>query len=216
LVAPKPGERLLDLACGTGGVALIAARAGADVTGADISPGQLEKARAAAAAAGLSIRFDEADAEALPYDDERFDAAVSAFGMIFAPDHVQAAAELTRVVRRGGRIAITSWPVDDWHRLNARLRPDYENLQTRQWADEQYVRKLFPELELSFDRGEATVRASSAEDCWQLLAASVPGLKAWLDLQDDEAREAAHQEFLPLLSGGALTREYVLTLGTRR
>ena len=106
--------------------------------------------------------------------------------------------------------------MDDWHRLNERLRPDYENIQSRQWADEEYVRNLFPELELSFDRGESTVGAASAEECWQLLASSVPGLKAWLDLQDDEAREAAHQEFLPLLSGGALTREYVLILGTRR
>ena len=164
----------------------------------------------------MSIRFDEADAEALTYGDESFDGAVSAFGIIFAPDHAQAAAELTPVVRHGGRVAITSWQVDDWHRLNARLRPDYENVQTRQWAEEGYVRGLFPELDLSFGRGESTVSAGSAEECWQLLAASVPGLKAWLDQQDDEAREAAHQEFLPLLPGGRLEREYVLIFGTRR
>lgn len=216
LVAVRPGERFLDLACGTGGVALIAARAGAEVTGADISPGQLEKARAAAAAGGLSIRFDEADAESLPYADESFDVAVSAFGIIFAPDHAQAAAELTRVVGHGGRVAITSWPVDEWHRLNERLRPDYDDLQTSSWANEEYVRNLLPELELSFDRGESTVAAASAEECWQLLASSVPGLKAWLDEQDDAQREAAHQEFLPLLGDGSLTREYVLVHGTRK
>ncbi len=123
LVAPQPGERFLDLACGTGGVALIAARTGADVTGLDISADQLEKARAAAAEAGLEIRFDEGDAQALPYEDASYDAVVSAFGMIFAPDHQQAADELTRVSKPGARVAVTSWPNDEWAQLGARLRP---------------------------------------------------------------------------------------------
>jgi SAM-dependent methyltransferase len=197
-------------------VALIAARRGAEVTGVDIAPGQLEKARAAADAAGLAIRFDEGDAEALPYEDASFDAAASAFGMIFAPDHQRAAHELTRVCRTGARVAITSWPEDDWHRLNARLRPDYENVGARMWADELYVRGLFPELELSFDRGESRIEAGSDEQLWQLLAASVPGLKAWLETLTPDEWESAHREFLQLIPDGVLRREYVFIRGTKR
>src|SRR5262249_12055254 len=85
-LAPAAGERFRDLACGTGGVALIAARRGAEVTGLDISADQLGKARAAADEAGFSIRFDEGDAQSLPYDDAEFDVIASAFGIIFAPD----------------------------------------------------------------------------------------------------------------------------------
>jgi SAM-dependent methyltransferase len=84
-LAPGGGDRFLDLACGTGGVALIAARKGTDVTGIDISADQLDKARAAAAEAGLSIRFDEGDVQQLPYEDASFDVLASAFGLIFAP-----------------------------------------------------------------------------------------------------------------------------------
>ena len=116
-LAPGAGERLLDLACGTGGVALIAARRGAEVTGLDISADQLAKARAAADKAGLSIRFDEGDAQALPYGDAEFDMVASAFGVIFAPDPRRAADELARVCRSGARIAVTAWPEDDWAQL---------------------------------------------------------------------------------------------------
>ncbi len=186
------------------------------MTGLDISPGQLEKAREAARAAGLAVRFDEGDCERLPYPDRSFDAAASAFGIIFAPDHARASAELARVCRPGARIAITSWPEDDWYRLNARVRPDYENATAPQWADESHVRALFPEVDVSFDRGEWTIAAPTAEELWQLLAASVPGLKAWLETLDDGAREAARREYLRLIPDGVLRREYVVILGRRR
>jgi SAM-dependent methyltransferase len=212
----RPGERFLDLACGTGGVALVAARVGADVTGLDFSADQIVKARAAAEAAGLSIRYDEGDAQALPYADASFDVAASAFGVIFAPDHARAADELTRVCRAGARIAVTSWLDDDWFRLNSRLRPDYEGLSSIEWGDETYVSGLLPEFELRFERGESTIAAASDDECWQLLSSSVPPLKAWLDTLDDAGREDAAGEFLALIGDGSLTREYLLVLGEHR
>ena len=104
-----PGDRVLDVACGTGNVALAAARAGATVTGLDFAPNLLAQARARAAAEGLAIRFDEGDAEDLPYADGAFDVVASAFGVMFAPRPERAAAELLRVCRPGGRIALLNW-----------------------------------------------------------------------------------------------------------
>ena len=212
----RPGERFLDLACGTGGVALAAARAGADVTGLDFSADQLVKARAAAEAAGLSIRYDEGDAQTLPYADASFDAVASAFGVIFAPDHARAADELTRVCRAGARIAVTSWLDDEWFRLNSRLRPQYEGLSSIEWGDEKFVRGLLPEFDLRFERGESTIAAASNDECWQLLSTSVPPLKAWLDTLDDAGREDAAREYRALIRDGSLAREYQLILGVRR
>jgi 2-polyprenyl-3-methyl-5-hydroxy-6-metoxy-1,4-benzoquinol methylase len=104
-----PGTRLLDVGCGAGQLALIAARAGAEVTGCDIATNWIEKARARAAAAGLDITFEEGDAEALPYDDAQFDVVVSLIGAMFAPRPDLVAAELTRVCRPGGMIAMANW-----------------------------------------------------------------------------------------------------------
>lgn len=212
----RSGERFLDLACGTGGVALVAARAGAEVTGLDISADQIAKARAAADDEGLTIRFDEGDAQSLPYSDGSFDAAVSAFGIIFAPDHARAADELTRVCGPGARIAITSWLEDGWFRLNNRLRPDYEGLASIRWSEEEYVRGLLADFELRFEPGESTIAAGSDEKCWQLLSSSVPPLKAWLDTLDAAGRDDAGRQYRELIRNGALTREYLLAVGVRR
>ena len=105
----KPGTKLLDVGCGAGQLALIAARAGAHVTGSDIATNWLEKARARAEAEGLQITFEEGDAEALPYNDGEFDAVVSLIGAMFAPRPDRVAAELTRVCRPGGIIAMANW-----------------------------------------------------------------------------------------------------------
>ena len=105
----KPGTRLLDVGCGAGQIALIAARAGAQVTGCDIAANWLEKARARATAEGLTIIFEEGDAESLPYSDAEFDTVVSLVGAMFAPRPDRVAAELTRVCRPGGMIAMANW-----------------------------------------------------------------------------------------------------------
>ncbi|MGA9985650.1 MAG: class I SAM-dependent methyltransferase [Acidobacteriaceae bacterium] len=105
----KPGAQLLDVACGAGQLSLIAARAGARVTGCDIASNWLLQARRSAAAEGLSIVFEEGDAEALPYGNGTFDAVASLIGAMFAPRPERVAAELIRVCRPGGIIAMANW-----------------------------------------------------------------------------------------------------------
>lgn len=105
----KPGVLLLDVACGTGNLAIPAARAGAIVTGVDIATNLLEQARARAESEGLKIQFDEGDAENLPYPDSSFDLVVTMFGAMFAPRPDLVAAELKRVCRPGGRIVMANW-----------------------------------------------------------------------------------------------------------
>jgi SAM-dependent methyltransferase len=108
-LALQPGARVLDVACGSGNLSFPAARAGAKVTGVDIATNLIEMARERAAAEKASIQFDEGDAERLPYEDESFDVVVSMFGAMFAPRPEQVAAELGRVCRPGGRIAMANW-----------------------------------------------------------------------------------------------------------
>lgn len=105
----RPGERVLDVACGTGNLTIPAARSGASVTGQDIAPNLLEQGRVRAKAEDLTIRFDENDAEALPYDDAAFDTVITMFGAMFTPQPDVTAAELARTCRPGGRIAMANW-----------------------------------------------------------------------------------------------------------
>ena len=105
----RSGERVLDVAAGNGNATLAAARRFAHVTSTDYVPALLERGRRRAEADGVDVTFEVADAEALPYPDERFEVVLSTFGVMFAPDHRQAAAELARVCRRGGRIGLASW-----------------------------------------------------------------------------------------------------------
>ena len=112
LVDPQPGESVLDVGTGSGGLALLAARAGARVRGIDVAEDGIERARARAAEADLDVRFDVGDAQSLPYAAAAFDVVVSTFGVIFAPDQRRAARELARVCRPGGRLGLTLMPMD--------------------------------------------------------------------------------------------------------
>ncbi len=105
----KPGMRVLDVACGTGNLAIPAAKAGVDVTGIDIAPNLIEQAQARAAAIGVNAVFEVGDAEALPYDDNSFDIVMTMFGAMFAPRPDVTAAELIRVCKPGGLIAMANW-----------------------------------------------------------------------------------------------------------
>jgi SAM-dependent methyltransferase len=106
------GTRVLDVAAGNGNVAAVAARAGADVTASDFAPVMVAAGQARTEALGLDVRWDEADAEDLPYADEAFDVVLSAFGIIFAAQPEVAAEECFRVLRRGGVLGLTAWTPD--------------------------------------------------------------------------------------------------------
>jgi SAM-dependent methyltransferase len=108
-LALRRGEAVLDVACGTGNLAIPAARAGARVTGIDIAPNLIAEARLEARAAGQTIVFEVGDAESLPYLDGQFDTTVTMFGAMFAYRPERAATELIRVTRPGGRVAMANW-----------------------------------------------------------------------------------------------------------
>jgi len=142
----QPGERMLDVACGAGQLALPMARAGAIVTGVDIAANLIEQARARAAAEGLNIQFDEGDAEELPYPDESFDTVLSLIGAMFAPQPHRVAAELVRVCRRGGRIVMINWTpggfVGQMFKTNGKHVPPPPNMPPPVlWGDEAAVQE---------------------------------------------------------------------------
>jgi ubiquinone/menaquinone biosynthesis C-methylase UbiE len=138
-----PGDHVLDVACGNGNAAIAAARAGAIATGVDITPELLDAARAVAP----DVEWIEGDAQDLPFDDDSFDVVLSTFGCMFAPDHRRTAAEIARVVRPGGRIAIASWTpegsIGDFFRTVARHAPPPPGDSPLLWGTEAHVRELF-------------------------------------------------------------------------
>ncbi len=168
-LAPAPGNDLLDVATGTGNVALRAARSGARVTAADLTPELLAAARRRVGAE--RVTWVEADALELPFEPASFDLVTSSFGVMFAPDHARAAAELVRVCRPGGRIAVCAWTPEGyagrWSSVGARWVPEFAagpSAPTR-WGDPEHVAELFSErgVELTFDYATLGYRFPSLE-----------------------------------------------------
>jgi ubiquinone/menaquinone biosynthesis C-methylase UbiE len=142
------GDRVLDVAAGNGNASLAAARRFAAVTSTDYVPALLEQGRVRAEAERLPIAFEVADAERLPFPDGSFDVALSTFGVMFAPDQERAAAELVRVVRPGGRIALANWTPEgflgDLFRLIATFVPPPAGLASPMaWGSEPRIAELF-------------------------------------------------------------------------
>ncbi len=122
--AVGPGDRVLDVAAGTGNAARAAARAGADVVASDLVPELLDAGRAAAGTEGPALQWEEADAQALPFEDAGFDVVLSCIGVMFAPDHRRSADELLRTCRPGGRIGLLSWTPEGFvGQMFATMRP---------------------------------------------------------------------------------------------
>ena len=142
----KPGMRVLDVACGTGNLAIPAAKAGAIATGVDIATNLIEQARARALREGVQVQFDEGDAEELDYPDACFDLVVSMYGAMFAPRPERAAAELVRVCRPGGQIAMANWTpggfIGQMFKVTAGHVPPTPGMPTAVlWGDEVTVRE---------------------------------------------------------------------------
>lgn len=142
------GQRVLDVACGTGNTAIPSARAGAQVSGVDIATNLLEQARERAKSEGLDVHFVEGDAEAIPVGDGEFDVVLSMFGAMFAPRPERVAAELLRVCKPGGMIAMGNWTPEGFagksFRVTAQLAPPPPGIPAPVlWGDEQVVRERF-------------------------------------------------------------------------
>jgi SAM-dependent methyltransferase len=148
----EPGMDVLDVACGTGNASLPAARAGARVTGLDFAPGLLEIARERAADAMVEIEFLEGDVQELPFDDASFDRVVSTFGHMFAPDHPRTAAEMKRVLRPEGVIAVACWtPEGSIGRMSSTITelvpPPAGAQPPLLWGTEDHIRELWGDAE---------------------------------------------------------------------
>lgn len=144
----RAGERVLDVAAGNGNATLAAARRFAEVTSTDYVPALLEKGAARAAAEGLAIRFEVADVEDLPYADGSFDVVLSTYGVMFAPDHAQSAAEMLRVLRPGGRIGLANWTPEGFigrlfKVIGAHVPPPPGLVPPSLWGTDLHVRTLF-------------------------------------------------------------------------
>jgi SAM-dependent methyltransferase len=146
-LTPSQGATLLDVACGSGQLALVAAERGFKVTGIDIATNLILAARGRAAAAGLDVRFDEGDAEALPYADGNFDVVASLYGAMFAPRPERVAAELLRVGRRGGIVSMGNWTKEGFvgamFKTFARFLMPPDVPSPLLWGDESIVRERF-------------------------------------------------------------------------
>lgn len=142
----KSGSQVLDVACGTGNTAIPAAKCGASVTGIDIAPNLLEQAKQRAAVEQLKIQFEEGDAEELPYADQSFDVVLTMFGAMFAPRPERVAAELIRVCKPGGLVAMANWTpqgfVGKTFQATAKLVPPPPGVAPPvMWGDEATVRQ---------------------------------------------------------------------------
>lgn len=229
-LAPRPGERVLDVATGTGWTARRAAEYGADVVGIDLGADLIEAARQLAQARGLRIEFRVGDAEQLPFPDATFDVVISTCGVMFASRPEAAAAELARVCRRGGRLGITTWAPDSTVAgMFAVMRPFMPAPPSPpppspfEWGKRERVHALLAKaFELKFEDGTSMFRIPSGAAAWDLMSASYGPTKTLVATLDAGSREQLRQAFIGYHDkfsndvGIAVPREYLLTLGIRK
>jgi len=212
------GSRVVDVATGTGNAAIAAARCLCAVTGVDYVPELLDRGRARAAAEHLSIDFVEGDAEALPCGDGEWDAVLSVFGVMFAPNQERSAAELTRVCRPGGTIALANWVPDGFigelfRTIGRRVPPPPGVRAPAEWGSEPRLRELFGDRvrDLRINRREFVFRFPAPEDFADYFRAHYgPTLKAFEALDTDQGK-LLHADLVELVS-----RHNVATDGTAK
>lgn len=228
----RAGERVLDVATGSGNTALAAARRYCDVVGIDFVPALLDRARQRAAAERLYIEFREADAEALPFPDASFDVVLSTFGVMFAPDQAKAAAELLRVCRPGGKIGLTTWPpqgfIFELQRTSARYSPPPpDGFQAPVlWGTEARLHELLGRgvSSLSVTRQTLVMRHASIDEWLQFTRSFFGPVRQLVESLDAERQRAVASEVADLArrhnrSGDktmAVPAEYVEVVAVRR
>ncbi len=224
------GDHVLDIAAGSGNASIPAAQTGADVVASDLTPDLIETGRQAAAAAGVHLRWEVADAEHLPYADAEFDTAISCVGIMFAPHHQEAADELVRVVRPGGRIGLLSWtPGGFIGQMFATMKPyapapPLGAQPPPLWGDEDHVRTLLGDrvADVAAEKRALTVPVfkdgASFRDFFKRTYG--PTIAVYRSLADDPARTAELDEALAAhgdryVSGGVMEWEYLLLTARR-
>ena len=231
--AIAPGQRVLDVAAGTGNVAIRAAMAGAWVVASDLTPENFPSGRLAAAAAGVEIEWREADVEALPWQSEEFDVVTSCLGAIFAPDQQQVANELLRVCRTGGTIGMINFTPEgrggDFFRLLAPYAPPPSPGAAPPvvWGDEDHVRGLFgTSASLQMERRVYMERAASPQaylDLFKQTFGPMVAIYASLAHQPDRsvALDRAFLEFVRLTNASSsqgpveIPYEYLLVVARK-
>ena len=220
------GQRLLDVACGTGVVAVTAARLGARVSGLDLTPELLVRARENSGIAGVDIDWREGDAEALPYSDAEFEVVVSQFGHMFAPRPDVAIGEMLRVLRPGGTIAFSTWPpehtIGKMFALTGRyLPPPPPGVSPPpQWGDVNIVRERLGARvkELQFDRGTMLAPALSLQHHRLQTEQSAGPMRKLVDMYSAsdpaklaEFRREYEEIFAPFLRGNVMHQHFLMT-----
>ncbi|HSI79165.1 MAG TPA: class I SAM-dependent methyltransferase [Solirubrobacterales bacterium] len=202
----RPGSRVVDVATGTGHVALAAARRFCEVTGIDYVPALVEGAQRRAEAEGLEVDFREGDAESLPFEDGSFDYVLSAIGVMFTADHQRTASELTRVCRPQGIVGFVNWTPTGFvgqmlKAVGAHVPPPPGVQPPPRWGTEDYVRELLGDRvsELSFETGAVAARFLSAEHYADFFIEHYgPTRKASEALAEGAARDAFRSDLVEL------------------
>ncbi len=227
------GQRVLDVGAGSGNAAIPAAQTGADVMASDLAPALLEVGRQKAAAAGVSLEWQEADAEALPFDDAEFDVVMSCVGVMFAPHHQASADELVRVCRPGGTIGLLSWTPEGFiGQMFATMKPyappPPPGAQPPPlWGDESHVRSLLGDRVTDVDarKQKLTVdRFGTPEEFRDFFKRTYgPTIAVYRNIAEEPDKvEALDRELADLAAGcfdagaGTMDWEYLLLTAVRQ
>jgi ubiquinone/menaquinone biosynthesis C-methylase UbiE len=227
---PQPGERILDLATGTGWTSRSLARRGAEVVGVDIAADLLTAAREFAAHEQLPIDYRLGDAEALPFETGSFDAVISTYGVMFAGRPDAAAAEIARVVRPGGRVVLTTWlPDSNVFKMFLVMKsfmaapPQPAPPSPFEWGKEERVSELLGEhFDLRFERGTSMYREPGGQHAWDTFVNGYGPTRMLAASLDEDKRAALQRDFVAFHDGFVdalgvtVPRGYLVTLGVRR